>query len=83
MPGTTQTLEPSVANPPGAGLVIRRRAVQVSQIEITEPKIPQPLHTTKQDKDSWAHTKYIHIHVCVHTHTTPYIELLSFKSSRG
>ena len=30
MSGTTQTLEPSVANPPGAGLVTRRRTVQVS-----------------------------------------------------
>jgi len=45
MPGTTQTLEPSAANPPGAGLVIHRRTVQVSQIEVAEPKAPQRLHT--------------------------------------
>jgi len=46
MPGTTQALEPCAANPPGAGLVTCRRPVQVSRIEIAEPKIPQ-------DKDSW------------------------------
>jgi len=28
-------------NPSGAGLVTRRRAVQVSRIEIVEPKVPQ------------------------------------------
>jgi len=32
MPGTTQTLEPSTANPPAAGLVTHRRTVQVPQI---------------------------------------------------
>ena len=45
MPGTTQTLEPRVVNPPGAGLVTRRRTVQVSQIEVVEPKAPQRPHT--------------------------------------
>ena len=45
MSGTTQTLEPSAANPPGAGLVTRRRTVQVSQIEVAEPKAPQRPHT--------------------------------------
>ena len=45
MPGTTQTLEPSAANPPGAGLVTRRRTVRVSQIEVEEPKVPQRTHT--------------------------------------
>jgi len=54
MPGTTQALESCAANPPGAGLVTRRRAVQVSRIKITEPKVPQWPHTTKQDKDSRA-----------------------------
>jgi len=39
MLGTTQTLEPSATNPPGAGLVTRRRTVQVSQIEVAEPKL--------------------------------------------
>jgi len=51
MPGTTQALEPCVANPPGAGIVAHRRAVQVSW---TEPEVPQWPHTTKRDKDSWA-----------------------------
>ena len=51
MPGTTQALEPCVANPPGAGLVTHRGAVQVSQIEITEPNVPQRPHTAKQNKD--------------------------------
>ena len=37
MSGTTQTLEPSAANPPGAGLVTRRRTVRVSQIKVEEP----------------------------------------------
>jgi len=41
MPGTTQTLEPRAANPPGAGLVTHRKTVRVSQIEVTEPKAPQ------------------------------------------
>jgi len=45
MPGTAHMLEPCVAYPPGAGLVTCRRAVQVSQIEIAEPKIPQQPHT--------------------------------------
>ena len=45
MSSTTQTLEPSAANPPGAGLVTRRRTVQVSQIEVAEPKAPQRPHT--------------------------------------
>ena len=45
MPGTTQTLESSVANPPGEGLVTCRRTVQISQIEVAEPKAPQQLHT--------------------------------------
>jgi len=31
MPGTTQALEPCGANPPVAGLVTHRRAVQVSR----------------------------------------------------
>ena len=42
------------ANLPGAGLVTRRRTVQVSQLEVVEPKVPQQPHTAKQDKDSWA-----------------------------
>ena len=42
------------ANSPGAGLVTRRRTVQVSQIEVVEPKVPQRPHTSKRDKDSWA-----------------------------
>jgi len=41
MPGTTQALEYFAANPPGTGLVTHRRAVQVSQIEITETEVPQ------------------------------------------
>jgi len=41
MPGTTQALEPCAANPPGAGLVTHRRAIQVSQAEITKPKVSQ------------------------------------------
>ena len=41
MSGTTQKLEPSAANPPGAGLVTCRRTVQVSQIEVAEPKALQ------------------------------------------
>jgi len=44
----------SLENPPGAGLVTCRRAVQVSQIEITEHKVPQQPHIAKRDKDSWA-----------------------------
>ena len=40
-------------NPPGAELVTRRRNVQVSWREVTEPKVPQYLNTTKRDKDSW------------------------------
>ena len=46
MPGTTQTLETSAANPPGVGLVTRRRTVQISQVEVAEPKAPQRPHTT-------------------------------------
>jgi len=42
-----QVLEPCVANPPGAGLVTCRRAVQVSWIEITESEVPQQPHTAK------------------------------------
>jgi len=41
MPGITQALKPCMANPPGAGLVTRRRAVQISRIEIAEPKVSQ------------------------------------------
>jgi len=54
MPGTTQALEPCAANPPGAGLVTHRRAIQVSWIEIVASKVSQRPHTAKQDKDSWA-----------------------------
>jgi len=54
MAGTTQALEPCAANPPGAGLVTCRRAVQASQIEIVEPEVPQWPHSAKRDKDSWA-----------------------------
>ena len=39
------------ANPPGVGLVTRRRTVQVSQLEVVEPKVPQQPHTAKRDKD--------------------------------
>ena len=35
------------ANPPGAGLVTRRRTVQVSQLVVVEPKVPQRPHTAK------------------------------------
>ena len=42
------------ANPPVAGLVTCGRIVQVSQIEVAEPKAPQQLHTAKRDKDNWA-----------------------------
>jgi len=35
------------ANPPGTGLVTHRRTVQVSQIEVKEPKVPQRPHTAK------------------------------------
>ena len=45
LPDTIQTLEPSAANPPGAGLVTCRRTVQVSQIEVSEPKALQQPHT--------------------------------------
>jgi len=41
-----------VTNP--RAIVTRRRAVQVSRIEIAEPEGPQQPHTAKQDKDSWA-----------------------------
>ena len=41
MPGTTQKLGSSTVNSPGAGLVTHRRIVQVSQIEVVEPKAPQ------------------------------------------
>jgi len=58
------------------GLVIRRRAVQVSQIEIAEPKVPQWPHSDKWDKDSWTfaspvYTRYplMFTHTCMHTHT--------------
>ena len=47
------------ANPPRAGLVTRRRTIQVSQIEVAEPKVPQRPHTVKRDKDSWAFTPSI------------------------
>jgi len=33
--------------------ILLGQAVQVSQIEIAEFKIPQQLCTTKRDKDSW------------------------------
>jgi len=65
VPGTTQVLEPCVANPPGAGLVISRRAVQVSRIEIVEPKVPQQLHTAKRDKGSWTFASLVYIRVDV------------------
>jgi len=35
------------ANPSGAGLVTHRRTVQVSQIEVAEPKVPQWPHTAR------------------------------------
>ena len=41
------------ANPPGAGLVTHRRAVQVSHTE-RSPKFHNDPSTAKQDKDSWA-----------------------------
>jgi len=43
MPGITQALEPCAPNSPGAGIVTRRRAVQVSRIEITDPMFPNRL----------------------------------------
>ena len=52
MPGTTQTLEPCVANPPGAGLVTCKRTVQVPRIEATEPKAPQRPHIAQREMDS-------------------------------
>jgi len=51
-------LKPCAANPPGAGLVTRRRAVQVSWIEITEPKVPQRPHTAKRDNWAFVNTKW-------------------------
>jgi len=39
-------------NFPGTGLVTCMRAVQVSRIEIVEPKVPQLPHTVKGDKGS-------------------------------
>ena len=54
MPGTTQALEPCAENPPEAGLVIHRRAVQFLWIEIAEPKVPQKPDTAKHDNESWA-----------------------------
>ena len=42
------------ANPPGAGLVTRRRIVQVSWRKVMEAKFHNDLNTTKQDKQSWA-----------------------------
>ena len=47
-----QVLKPCVANPcmtnpSEAGLVTKRRAVQVSRIEIAETKVPQQPHTAR------------------------------------
>ena len=38
-------------NSAGAGLVTPGRVVQVSHIEVAEPKVPQQPHTTKRDED--------------------------------
>jgi len=65
MPGTTQTLESCAANPPGAGLVTQRRIVQVSQIQVEEPTVPQRLHTTKQNKDSICFPSYYQVPINV------------------
>jgi len=51
---TTQAIESRVVNPPGAGVVTHRRAVQVSRIEVTELKFHNNPNTTKQDRNSWA-----------------------------
>ena len=48
MPDTTLTLKPSAANPPGLRLVTSRRTVQVSQIEVAEPKAPHCLTRDRQ-----------------------------------
>ena len=49
MPGTSQALEPCAWGRAGDP----QRTVQVSWMEIAEPKVPQQPHTAKQDKDSW------------------------------
>jgi len=43
MSGTTQALKPCAANPPGAGLVTRRRVVQVSWTENRNSKFHNDL----------------------------------------
>ena len=59
-------------NPSGAGLVTHRRTVQVSQIEVIEPKVLPWPHTAKQDKAftslTHAHT-HARMYACTHTHT--------------
>jgi len=64
------------ANPLGAGLVTRRRTIQVSWREVAEPKVPHnDPNTTKRDKDSWplaspVYTTYSSPPSCnTHTHT--------------
>jgi len=58
MPSTTQSFEPCAANPHGAGIITFRRAVQVSRIEVAEPKVPQQPHTAKQENDTHAHSTH-------------------------
>jgi len=69
IPATTPVPKPCVENPPEAGIVACRTAVQVSQIEIVE----NDLTPLRRDKESYAFASHMHVHThAYNTHHWPF-----------